>query len=90
MLFRVFPKNGFVVMDEFCQAFTKPVYTKLRETPNGKKPFYFSREACALFFECEDWTKIRNLYVYDDCVLVVNFTHHNRELLLGAEMLFLL
>jgi hypothetical protein len=71
---------------EYQQVFSKPRYSKMY----GTNLHVFSKATSLDFFECEDWTKIKKLYVYDDSVLVVTFKHHTRELLLGAEMQFLL
>ena len=92
-VYAVFPEEGMVVMNLYRQLFLFPLYSYKCDNPHcpvinqrhlvrgGRSRRWFLRE---------DWSKRRKSFVYDDVVLVVNFTHHSRELLMSAQNLFLL
>ena len=92
-VYAVFPEEGMVVMNLYRQLFVIPVYSFKCDHPqchvHHQTHTVRSGTSRSLFLR-EDWSMRRKCFVYDNVVLVVNFTHHSRELLMSAQNLFLL
>jgi len=86
--YRIFPQAGLAMLNSFGQYLTRPRYFPIR--PGGGLGRVVRRRYSCYQFEHEDWTKLSSLYVYDDSVLVARFTHHEYELLMGAENYYLM
>lgn len=77
--YHVYPQRGeIVVMDpDGPLVFDWPIYSI-----GGHR---MSTSLSALMFGREDWTKIRNLGIYDNTVLYMDFEHHGRHLSLSNK-----
>ena len=86
--YRIFPQAGLAMLNSLGQYFTLPRYFPVR--PDGGLGRVVSRRYSRAQFQHEDWTQVGELYVDDCCVLSARFTHHQFELLMGAENYYLM
>lgn len=92
-VYAVFPEEGMVVMNLYRQLFLFPLYSYKCDhlhCPVINQRHLVRGGRSRRWFLREDWSKRRKSFVYDDVVLVVNFTHHSRELTMAAQNFFLL
>jgi hypothetical protein len=77
--YHIYPQRAeIVVMDpDGPIVFEWPIYSV-----RGRR---MSRALSAEKFAWEDWTKIRNLGIYDNTVLYMDFEHHEGHLSLGYK-----
>ena len=77
--YHIYPQRAeIVVMDpDGPIVFEWPIYSV-----RGRR---MSRALSAEKFAWEDWTKIRNLGIYDNTVLYMDFEHHGRHLSLSNK-----
>lgn len=77
--YHIYPQKGeIVVMDaDGPLVFDWPIYSTTEHR--------MSTSLSALMFAREDWTKIRNLGIYDNTVLYMDFEHHVRHLSLSNK-----
>jgi hypothetical protein len=88
----VFPEQGVVVMNFCRQYYTHPAYTvgcTNPDCPAYNRTHFFRFGRARTWFLHEDWSKRRQCYDYDNTVLTVTFTNHERELSMIARPLFL-
>ena len=91
-VYMVLPANGMVVMNLYRQLFTRPAYSVKCDNPlcHAHNQTHTTRGGRAMrWFFKEDWSKRRTSYDYDNTVLLVNFTHHERQLVMVSQDLFL-
>ena len=80
------------VMNLYRQLFTRPAYSVKCDNPlcHAHNQTHTTRGGRAMrWFFKEDWSKRRTSYDYDNTVLLVNFTHHERQLVMVSQDLFL-
>jgi hypothetical protein len=85
----VFSRECMVVIEGYPSLFKGPSYhcplpEECKQEPGSPKRARNPSELAKLWFRNEDLTQIKEMYVYDNTVLMVYFHHHPNMLLLGS------